>query len=219
MKRLSIIFGLAIGSFLLFAAFYTPLSLVKVESATMVKKRNFKKFLNNFEEIQLPYNIDQDAFQEAAEFRSKNSAQIYNSERRISKDFKAFVPGVEARFSRSGPSIYLYEAILAKSNTNATVLYSIHHPYHQFPQYMLVTYNSSGKILEETIFANRTFNEISLGSIDKKKNIVIKTYDITIDDTMNYRDKFPDSALKLKEVITLKVEKNGKLVENATASL
>jgi hypothetical protein len=218
MKKLSIIFSLTIGSFILFAAFYSPIA-TKFELTESGKKTKFKAFLSNFEEIQLPYKFDQADFMTAIEERKENYSAIYNSEKRITKEFKTFVPGVEARFSRSGPSVYLYESILASTNTNATVLYSIYHPYHEYPQYMLVTYDATGKMLEETVFADRNFDKISIGSIDKKKNVVIKTYEINIEDEIRFDERIPEESLKLQSVTTLKVSKKGTLEETATASL
>ena len=155
MKMLSFIPVIAIGSIITVFAVFTPDSNIinsstEVEITEVAKQKQFKRFINNFEAIALPYNVTQSDFTEYMVER-KNGA-IYSHENRISNDYKAFVPGLESRFSRMGPNVYLYEAVLANKSNYATVIYSSHAPYRDYPEYLLVSYDSKGNIISTENF-------------------------------------------------------------------
>lgn len=223
MKMLSFIPAIAIGSIVTIFAVFAPNSDIinsntEVEMTQAAKQKKFKTFIKNFENIALPYNINQSDFTEYMVERKNES--IYNHEDRIAKDYKAFVPGLESRFSRMGPNVYLYEAVLANENDYATVIYSSHAPYRDYPEYLLVNYDNKGTILSTETFAHRSYDGLIVGSIDKDKSISIKTYKFDYEDEdIDYEKTIPTSKLHLKNVVTLKVNKKGKLEDTSTASI
>lgn len=224
MKILSLVPVITIGSLITVLAAFSPMKKAfspstEVEMTEEMKKTEFKHFLNNFEEVALPYSIDQSTFADYNDNR-KNKSSLYNAENRITLDYKAFVPGLESRFSRMGPNVYLYEAVLANENDYATVIYSSHAPYRDYPEYLLVNYDNKGTILSTETFAHRSYDGLIVGSIDKDKSISIKTYKFDYEDEdIDYEKTIPTSKLHLKNVVTLKVNKKGKLEDTSTASI
>lgn len=220
MKTLSLVPVLALGGLITFLAVFSPISKmvnseVEVEMTAEMKSKKFKEFLSNFQDIALPYEVNQDNF---ANYMTDEKHNIYNSENRISKDFKAFIPELGARFSRMGPDIYMYEAVLANNSNHAAVIYSVHAPYRDYPSYVLATYTAEGELISETVFANRAYDNLIIGHIDAQKHITIKTYEFGYDDEgVQYEAPVPADKLKLKNVATLKVGKNGKVEDTSTA--
>lgn len=224
MKILSLVPVITIGSLITVLAAFSPMKKAfspstEVEMTEEMKKTEFKHFLNNFEEVALPYSIDQSTFADYNDNR-KNKSSLYNAENRITLDYKAFVPGLESRFSRMGPNVYLYEAILEKSKDFATVIYSSHSPYRDYPKYLLVSYTAKGELLSTTVFAHRSYDKLTIGNINTKKDITIKTYTFDYEDEeIEYEKAIADNKLELKNVSTLRVNKKGKLEDTSTASI
>ena len=224
MKTLSLVPVVALGSLITFLAVFSPLKNainpnVEVEMTEAMKKKKFKQFINKFENIDLPYDIDQSDFSDYITDR-KSRSTLYNNDRRIDADFKAFVPGLGARFSRMGPNIYLYEAVIASSNDAATVIYSSHAPYRDYPEYLMVTYDGSGEITSETTFAHRAYDQLTIGAIDNAMHVTIKTYAFDYEDEdIEYENKIDVSKLSLKSVATSKVSKKGKVETTSTAAV
>ena len=222
MKTLSLIPVLALGGLITFLAAFSPISNiissdVEVEMTAEMKKAKFKDFLNNFDEIALPYEVNQDDF---ADYMTNHEGRnkLYSSTKRISKDFKAFIPNLEARFSRMGPDIHIYEAVLANNKDHAAVIYSVHAPYRDYPNYVLATFTADGKLVSKTTLAHRSYDQLVIGNIDVEKNITIKTYQFDYEDEgVKYEKPVPTSKLKLKSVATLKVNKKGKIEDTSTA--
>lgn len=222
MKTLSLVPIIAVGSLITFLAVFSPIKNMinpsaEVEMTEAMKKKKFKQFLNNFDNVDLPYDIDQSDFADYMTDRKGRSA-LYNSDRKIDNDFKAFVPGLGARFSRMGPNIYLYEAVIASSNDAATVIYSSHAPYRDYPEYLMVTYDASGDITDKTTFAHRAYDQLTIGDIDKAMHVTIKTYTFDYEDEdIRYENAIDESKLNLKQVATSKVTKKGKVESTSTA--
>jgi hypothetical protein len=149
---------------------------------------------------------------------TKQKNDIYNSENRISKDFKTFIPDLRARFSRMRPDIYMYEAVLANNNNHAAVIYSVHAPYRDYPSYILTTYTADGELISETTFVQRSYDQLVVRNIDAQKHIPIKTYEFDYEEEgVQYEKPVPIDKLKLKNVATLKVAKSGKGEGTSTA--
>lgn len=224
MKTLSLVPIVALGSVITFLAVFSPInstiySGADVEMTEAMKKKKFQEFINNFDDIELPYDIDQSDFEGYMTDRKKGSA-LYNNERRIDSEFKAFVPGLGARFSRMGPNIYLYEAVLASTNHASTVIYSSHAPYRDYPEYLMVTYDNSGEILNKSTFAHRSYDQVIVGKVDKAMHITVKTYIFDYDDEdIRYDEVIDESKLNLKKVATSKITKKGKVESTSTASV
>lgn len=224
MKTLSLVPMVALGSVITFLAVFSPIKNMvnpstEVEMTEAVKKKKFKEFLSNFDNIDLPYEVGQSDFMEYMADRKGRNA-LYNNDRRIDSDFKAFVPGLGARFSRMGPNIYLYEAVLASSNDAATVIYSSHAPYRDYPEYLMVTYDASGDITDKTTFAHRSYDQLTIGTIDKAMHVTIKTYTFDYEDEdIVYEKEIDESKLGLKKVKTLKITKKGKVESTSTAAV
>lgn len=220
MKTLSLVPILALGGLITFLAVFSPISKMvnsdaAIEMTAEMKSKKFKEFLANFQEMALPYEVNQDNF---ADYMTTQKNDIYNSENRISKDFKSFIPDLGAKFSRMGPDIYMYEAVLANDNNHAAVIYSVHAPYRDYPSYILATYTASGKLISETTFAHRSYDQLIVGNIDAQKHITIKTYEFGYEDEgVQYEKPVPADKLKLKNVATLKVAKSGKVEDTSTA--
>lgn len=224
MKTLSLVPIVALGSLITFLAVFSPVknmvySSVEVEMTETMKKKKFKEFIDNFENVDLPYHVNQTNFTNYLTNRkSRNS--LYNSDRKINTEFKAFVPDLGARFSRMGPNVYLYEAVIASSNEHATVIYSSHSPYRDYPKYLMVTYNKSGEILSETTFAHRSYNQLIIGDIDKTMDVTIKTYTFDYEDEeIDYNEPIDASKLSLKNVATSRITKKGTVEETTTAAI
>ncbi len=216
MKTLSLVPMIALGSLITFLTIFSPIKNLIPSSAAdktpeIIKKKTFREFLNNFDNIDLPYDIDQSDFMEyVANYKGKN--KLYSSDRRIHSEFEAFVPGLGTKFSRVGPNIYLYEAILASSKDAATVIYSSHAPYQDYPEYFMVTYDNFGNISQKTTFAHRSFKQLTIGAIDKTMNVTIKTYTFDYgEEDIRYDKKIDESKLILNKITTLKVTKKGEV--------
>ncbi|MFK7948378.1 MAG: hypothetical protein AB8G11_12380 [Saprospiraceae bacterium] len=224
MKTLSLVPMVALGSLITFLAVFAPVknamnSSAEVEMTEVMKKKKFKEFINNFDNVDLPYDINQADFQDYMTDR-KGRSTLYNNNRRIDSEFKTFVPGLGARFSRMGPNIYLYEAVLASSNDAATVIYSSHAPYRDYPAYLMVTYDASGDIINETTFAHRSYDELIVGKINKEMHVTIKKYTFDYEDEdISYEKVIDESKLNLKNVATSKVTIKGKVESTSTASV
>lgn len=224
MKTLSIVPAIALGSIVTFLAVFSPINMVMnpsaaVEMTVTEKKKKFKEFIDNFENVELPYSVDQTNFIGYMTDR-KSGSSLYNSNHRIGSEFKAFVPGLSSRFSRMGPNIYLYEAVIASSEEAATVIYSSHAPYRDYPEYLLVTYNGLGVITSKTIFAHRSYDHLVIGEVDKSKHVTIKKYTFDYEDEdIRYEEKIDEAKLNLKSVATSKISKNGTIEQTTTAAI
>lgn len=224
MKTLSLVPVLAIGGLITFLSVFSPLSKmiqseVEMEMTAEMKYKIFQEFLSNFEDIALPYEVEQPDFTKYIN-GDRDRSEIYKSDKRINRDFKVFIPKLGARFSRMGPDIYLYEAVLANNKDHAAVIYSVHAPYRDYPMYVLATYTASGDLVSETTLAHRSYDELILGNIDAQKNIVIKTYTFDYNDGLVvYERPIPTSALVLERVETWKITKTGAIEDVSTAMI
>ncbi len=222
MKTLSIVPLISIGSLFTFLVVFSPIANVfhpvgKTVITTEMKKKKFDNFLANFEAINLPYAIGQSDFSNYMEQILSNDN---SKSRKIDSEFKAFVPGLGAKFSRMGPSTYIYEGIIEQTENYAAVLYSEHAPYRDYPEYQLVTYSSNGEIISNTTFAHRTYDQLIIGNIDSKKQITIKTYTFdSADEGIQYEKSIEDSKLHLQNVAALKINKKGDVEDTSTAAM
>ncbi len=115
------------------------------------KVPDFNKYISQFEEKDLPFNIDESVFFEYDEEDIDNLPDLNY----IEWDEMDFLPFASGRYSRMGPDDYTYEANLAISDDFKTVIVGGKRPFSNIPHYYtIVTYSNKGVVIDHQNIAS-----------------------------------------------------------------
>lgn len=122
-------------------------------TAEMGGKKLFNKFISNFDKAELPYQVTfqpikprEEGELEEAEVIDENHPHYAPTDKIITQEFSAFVPGIKrALYSRSGPDRHYFKDVLFENDEMIVVTYGTmsHYMYNSLSSYMLATYSKN----------------------------------------------------------------------------
>lgn len=182
-------------------------------NAEMGGKKLFNKFISNFDKAELPYSVTFEPIKQENRYEEEggtdeNHPHYVDSEKMISQDFSAFVPGIKrALYSRTGPDRYYFKDVVYENEEIIVVTFGTmsHYKYNTLSSYTLATYTKNPKV-------KATERLLSLRPI--ARNYFGTTTNCTIDENLRITtttSSIDDNGELVVEAETFQIADNGKI--------
>ena len=134
------------------------------QAAPPVEEAVFKQYLASFDEVQLPYKLSM-------------SNQKWKAKKALSNDYAHFIPEImSGQFSRSGPTAFYPEVVLASNKDFKTVIYAETMPWDmEDASFNIQTINKKGDVISSFYLTSLRGDANSYCEI--KSNLDIVSYD------------------------------------------
>ena len=191
------------------------LSFVLLPKEEISKKKLFDTFITSFDKAELPYEIAI-SNNPSEENQSNQTSESTHSDKLISHNFSAFIPGLaQSMFSRMPPSRYYFKDVIYENEDFVLVTYGIQSyrsiASNAVDEYVLASYSKKEKTKDvDRLLSSRTIAKSNYH--ESLKSIIGE--DLMIKTTVSATSKINDDELEQpKETATerYKIAKDGKI--------